>query len=72
MKTVESLKYYLMGHTSRSMEDSGAKSYLNCWRLTEKILENKFSILPRDCYCDILVKKVACLKSLPEAKVNIF
>lgn len=28
------LKNYLMGHTGRIMEGSGAKSYMNCWRLT--------------------------------------
>ena len=28
-KAVECFKHCLMGHTSRSMEDRGAKSYLN-------------------------------------------
>ena len=35
-----------------------------------------FSILPRDYFCDVLVKQVAafcsCLKSLPEDKVKSF
>ena len=58
------------------MEDRGAKSYLNCWRLTREISEENFSMLPRDSSCDILVKKVvafcSCLKSLLETKVNSF
>ena len=38
--------------------------------------EKNFSMLPRDCSCDILVKNVAafshCCKSLPEDKVKRF
>ena len=38
--------------------------------------EKNFSMLPRDCSCEILVKKVATfclyLKSLPETKVKRF
>ena len=58
------------------MEDSGAKSDLmNSGVLTQQIIEEKnFSMLPRDHFCDILVKKVAtfypCLESLPEAKMK--
>lgn len=46
-----------MGHTSRSMEDRGAKSYLNCQGLTQEVSEENFSMLLRN-HCDILVKKV--------------
>lgn len=41
-----------------------------------KRLQKKFSVCPRACPCDILVKHVAAfcphLKSLPEAKVKSF
>ena len=36
-KTVGCLNHCLMGHTSRSMEDSGTKSDLNCGGLTQKV-----------------------------------
>ena len=46
-------------HSSRSMEDSGPKSYLNCRDLAEEVSEEKnFNMLPRNHSCDILVKKV--------------
>ena len=51
MKTVESLKYYLMGHTSRSMEDSGAKSYLNCLELAQEVSEKKNLIFFLEIIC---------------------
>jgi hypothetical protein len=59
------------------MEDVVAESDLNCTDLTQEVSEMKnFSMLHRDCFCDILVKNVDsfchCLKSLPEAKVKSF
>ena len=62
-----------MGHSSKSMEDSGAKSYLNCQELAPEVSEEKkFSMMPRDCSFDILVKNADefyhCLKHLPETK----
>ena len=74
---MECFKYYFMDNTSRSMEDSGAKSCLNCWRLAPDILEQKnLNMFPRDHYRNVLVKNVAsfcpCLKSLPEAYVRVF
>ncbi|EGV99656.1 hypothetical protein I79_011649 [Cricetulus griseus] len=41
------------------MEVSGAKSYLNCWGLTQEVPEENFIMLPKYSSCDILVKKVA-------------
>lgn len=59
-KEVECFKRCLVSHTS--MEDRGAKSYLNCWG---------FSMLPRDRSCDILVgKKLAAFCPCPEARVK--
>ena len=67
---MECFKHCLMGHPSRSMEDRGAKSYVNYRGLTQEVSEENFSMLPRDCSHDILVKEVAafchCPKSLPE------
>ena len=68
------IKHYLMIHTSRSMEDSGVKSDLNCRNLTQVVSEENSSMLPRNYSCDILVKNMAafcpCPKSLPEVKVK--
>ena len=47
-----------MGHTSKKIKDRGAKCYLHCLRLTQEIIKNNFSMLPRDHSCDILVKNV--------------
>ena len=57
-KAVECFKHCLMGHTNRSMEDGGAKNYLNCGVLAQEVLEESFSMLLRDYSCDILVKEV--------------
>ena len=58
------------------MEDSDAKSYLNCWKFTQELSEKNVSMLPRNHSWDVLVKNVAafcpCPKSLPEAKVKSF
>ena len=66
-KAVECLKWDLRTHSGRNMEDSCTEDDLNCSGLTQEISEEKnFSILPRDSFCDILVKNVAafcsCLK----------
>ena len=51
---MECFKRCLIGHTSRSMEDRGARSDLNCQGLTQEIPEKKnFSMLARDHSCDI-------------------
>ena len=48
------------------MEDSGAKSYLNCEGLAQEVSEEKnFSMLPRDHSCDILVI-FGCFLPLPK------
>ena len=58
-KTTNALKHCLMCHTSRNIEDSGAKSYLNDGGLIQEVSEQKmFDMLPKDYSCDILVKKV--------------
>ena len=60
MKTVECFKHCLMGHTSRSMEASGAEcNLMNCLQLDQEVTD--YNMLPRDRSCDILVKKVAVL-----------
>ena len=76
-KVVGCFRHCLMGHTSRNMKEKCSENDLNYGGLTQEVSEKKnFNMLPRDHSCDILVKKVAafcpCLKSLPEAKVNIF
>ena len=48
-----------------------------CRPWTQEVsVEKNFSMWPRDCSCDILVKNVTafcpCLKCLPEAKVKRF
>ena len=59
-----------MGHSSRNMEDFVAMGDLNCGSLALEVSEKKdFNMWPRDCSCDILVKKKCgffcyCLKSL--------
>ena len=67
----------LMGHASRSMEDSGPEGDLNSGCLTQEVSERKnFSMMLRHCSCDILLKSVAALcrypNSLPEGKVKRF
>ena len=60
-----------MGHTNRNTEENSAKSHLKCRGLAQEVSEEKnFSMLLRDCSCNILVKNVTaycpCLKSPPE------
>ena len=46
-----------MGQTVRSMEGSGAEGDFNCGSLAQEVSEVKnFSMWPRDCSCDNLVK----------------
>ena len=49
---------------------------MNSQSLAQEVSEKKFSMLPRDYSCDILVKNgdafSPCLKSMPEAKVKRF
>ena len=46
-KAVECFKHCLMGHASRSMEDSGAEcDLINCGG--QEVLEKNVSMLPRD------------------------
>ena len=70
-KAVGWFKPYLMGRTSRSMEDSGAENDLNC-RDQEVSEEKNVSMWPRNCSCNILMKNVDAfcpfIKSLPELK----
>ena len=58
---MECLKYYLMDHTSRSMEGSGVKCDLMNWPgMNQEVSEEKnFSMLSRDHSCDVLLKEVA-------------
>lgn len=58
------------------MEDIVAENDLSCENLAQGISEdNNVSVLPRDWFCDILMKNVAAFctgsKSLPAAKVKI-
>jgi hypothetical protein len=73
-KAVVSLKWGLVGHPCRNMEDFIPESNLNCADLIQEVSVENFSMWPRDCFCGILVKNEAtfcpCLKSLPEAKVK--
>ena len=76
-KVMECFKRSSMGHTSKSMEDSGAEGDLNCGSLAHEVSEEKnFSMLPRDCSCDILVKNVVafcpCTKSLLKTMTKRF
>ena len=58
-KAVECFKWSSEGHTSRSMEDSGAEGDLNCGGLAQVVSEEKnVSMLHRDHSCGILVKNV--------------
>lgn len=42
------------------MEGRGVKNYLDCWGLIENVSEKKnFSVFPRVCSSDKLVKKIA-------------
>lgn len=64
-----------MGHASRNTEDSKVNGDWNCGGLAQGVSgEKNFSMLPRNCFCDIFVKNVVafcpCPKSLPEARAN--
>jgi hypothetical protein len=64
-KAVEYLKQGLMGHTSKCMDDNGAKSNVNYYGLAQEVPEGKnISNCPRDYSCEISGKNVAafCLR----------
>ena len=71
-------KWGLMVCPSMNMEDCVGESDLNCVDLAQEVsVKKNFSMWPRDCFCDILVKNVVaafclCLKILSEAKVKIY
>ena len=58
-KAVVCLKYCLISHPSRNMEDSGSESDLNCECLYQEVSEEKnVNMWPRDQSCNILEKNV--------------
>lgn len=67
-KVVQCFWHCLIDHTIKSMENRVAKHYLNYWGFTQKVSE-KFSMLPIDHSCDILVTS---LKNLTKTKVKNF
>jgi hypothetical protein len=70
-KAMECFKWGLMSHPSRNVEDFVAVSDLNCADLAQEVsVEKNFSMWPRDCFCSILMKNIALVCSLPEAKVK--
>lgn len=58
-KAVESFKWGLMGHPSRSLKDSGAEDDLNCGDLDLEVSEENICMWPRECSCVILAKDMA-------------
>ena len=59
-KAVECFKHCLMGHTSRSIEGTGTKTYLNygVGKSSLKRFQRKnFSMFPRNYSCDVLGRK---------------
>lgn len=75
-KAVEHVKWGLMGHLNRNMEDIGVNGDLNSVGLAQEASAEKFSMFPRDCFLYILMRTVAMfchgMKILPEAKVKRF
>jgi hypothetical protein len=71
---VERFKWHLMGHTSRSTEDSAednAEGKLNIGGPTQEVSEgNHIRKWPKDCSWDILAKNMTDLYTFPfhEAK----
>ena len=66
-------KHCLMGHTSRSMENSAAEcDLMECVGHAQEVTKENINMWPRNC--DILVKNMSalcpCLKSLPKAKMK--
>lgn len=61
--------HHLMDPSSRSVEDGGAGGNRSheLWGPPQEV-----NIWPREQSCDILVKTVACLSSLPEANMKNF
>ena len=55
-KAVVSLKWGLVGHPCRNMEDFVAESNLNCADLVQEVsVEKNFSMWHKDYFCGILV-----------------
>lgn len=76
-KEVENVKWGLVDHTCRGVEDSGAKSNVGFDGLAQEVLEENISKRPRDCSCDILENGAVVFcsapeKNLPEAKLKNF
>lgn len=76
-KVIRHFKHGLMGHPSRSMEESVAESKMNCRCLAQGCSWHKnINMWPRDYSYDILAKNVVAfcpsLKSLPETNVKNF
>lgn len=66
MKTVEHIKQGLMNHTSGSMGDRAEEHNLNCEDMAKDILEEKnISKWHKDCFYDVLTKKVAAFCPCP-------
>ena len=47
-----------MGHSSRNMENGSVEDDLNCRDLLAQEVSENFSMLPRDCSCDVLMKNM--------------
>jgi hypothetical protein len=54
-----------MGHINRNIKDRVSEGFLNCGTLTQEDSENNFSLWPRDCSWNILVKNVTALYPFP-------
>ena len=59
-------KHCLMGHPSRNMEDSVAKSDLICWGMSPEVSETDIYMWPMYCFFEMLVKNVATFCPFPE------
>jgi hypothetical protein len=76
-KAIECLRSDLIGHSGSIMEDFSDEGDLKSGVPVQEVSEEmNFSMMPRDCPCDILAKIVTafcpCLKSLPVAKIKRF
>ena len=68
-KAVKCYKCDLMNHTSRNMEDNGTEDNLKIGDPVQKVSKKKknLSMWPR-CCCDISMKKITMLCTLPGKK----
>lgn len=74
---MECIKHCLMGHKRRIMEENSADNDLKCWELAQEVSEKNFSMLHRNCSCDILLNILfatvcTCLKVCPRIKRRVF